>query len=260
LPDAWFGEVQLAMAQGLSIANGLHTKMAELPQLVSQLQAEQMIWDIRQEPPGLKIATGAARHLRCQRVLAVGTDMSVGKMSACLELCRSAQAQGIKAKFLGTGQAGIMISGAGVPLDAVRVDFAAGAIEQSVMAAGDAYEMLLIEGQGSLLHPGSTATLPLIRGAQPTHLILVHRAGQRSVRNFPDVGIPPLSRVIELYETLAHAGGAFAPTKVAGIALNTADLAEAEALQAIADVRSQTGLPCTDVVRFGGDLLIEAIR
>jgi uncharacterized NAD-dependent epimerase/dehydratase family protein len=66
--------------------------------------------------------------------------------------------------------------------------------------------------------------------------------------------------VIELYETLAHAGGAFAPTKVAGIALNTADLAEAEALQAIADVRSQTGLPCTDVVRFGGDLLIEAIR
>lgn len=260
LPDAWLAEVQLAVTKGLSIANGLHTKMAELPQLVSQLRAEQVIWDIRQEPPGLRIATGAASRLHCPRVLAVGTDMSVGKMSACLELYRSACAQGINAKFVGTGQAGIMISGAGVPLDAVRVDFAAGAIEQIVMATSNGAEMLLVEGQGSLLHPGSTAPLPLIRGSQPTHLILVHRAGQTSVRNFPNVLIPPLSQVIDLYRSVAHAGGAFAPVKMAGVALNTAHLDEVAAQQAIAQVQTETGLPCTDVVRFGGELLIEAIR
>jgi uncharacterized NAD-dependent epimerase/dehydratase family protein len=259
LPEAWLGEVELAVHHGLSIANGLHTKMAALPQFQIPLKPGQTIWDMRQEPPGLKVGTGAARQLKAKRVLFVGTDMSVGKMSAALELERSATAQGLKAKFLGTGQAGIMIAGSGVPLDAIRVDFASGAIEQIVMNAGDDYDLLLVEGQGSLLHPSSTANLPLLRGSQPTHLILVHRAGQTSVRNFPDVPIPPLLDVIALYESLAYAAGAFAPAKVVGIALNTGHLSQVEADAAIADVRSATGLPCTDVVRCGGGLLVEAL-
>jgi uncharacterized NAD-dependent epimerase/dehydratase family protein len=259
LPEAWLGEVELAVAEGISIANGLHTKMAALPQLQS-LKPGQTIWDMRQEPPGLKVGTGAARSLKAKRVLFVGTDMSVGKMSAALELERSATAQGLKAKFLGTGQAGIMIAGSGVPLDAIRVDFAAGAIEQIVMNAGDNYDLLLVEGQGSLLHPSSTANLPLLRGSQPTDLILVHRAGQSSIRNFPNVPIPPLPDVIALYESLATAAGAFAPAKVVGIALNTGHLSQDAADKAIAEVRSVTGLPCTDVVRYGGNLLVDALN
>jgi uncharacterized NAD-dependent epimerase/dehydratase family protein len=259
LPEAWLGEVELAVRHGLSIANGLHTKMAALPQFQTPFKPGQVIWDMRQEPPGLQVGTGAARSLKAKRVLFVGTDMSVGKMSAALELERSATAQGIKAKFLGTGQAGIMIAGSGVPLDAIRVDFAAGAIEQIVMNAGNDYDLLLIEGQGSLLHPGSTANLPLLRGSQPTHLILVHRAGQTSVRNFPDVPIPPLPDVIALYESLAYAAGAFAPAKVVGIALNTGHLSPVAADNAIMAVRSATGLPCADVVRYGGGLLVAAL-
>jgi uncharacterized NAD-dependent epimerase/dehydratase family protein len=259
LPEAWLGEVELAVTEGISIANGLHTKMAALPQFQTPLKPGQTIWDMRQEPPGLKVGTGAARSLTAKRVLFVGTDMSVGKMSAALELERSATTQGLKAKFLGTGQAGIMIAGSGVPLDAIRVDFASGAIEQIVMQAGDDYDLLLVEGQGSLLHPSSTANLPLMRGSQPTDLILVHRAGQTSIRNFPHVPIPPLPDVIGLYESLAYAAGAFAPAKVVGIALNTGHLSQVEADRAIDAVRSATGLPCTDVVRYGGELLITAL-
>jgi uncharacterized NAD-dependent epimerase/dehydratase family protein len=260
LPEDWAVEVEEAVAAGLSIANGLHTKMAEIPALQAKCQRDgQVIWDMRQEPVGLKVGTGTARQLRAKRVLAVGTDMSVGKMSACLELHRSAVAQGVKAQFLGTGQAGIMIAGAGVPLDAVRVDFASGAIEQLVMGAGDDYEVLFVEGQGSVFHPASTATLPLMRGSQPTHLILVHRAGQTAIRNFPDVPIPSLSQVIAVYESLAHAGGSFTPAKVVGIALNTGHLDEDEAIKAIEAVRSETGLPCTDVVRYGGQGLLAKI-
>jgi uncharacterized NAD-dependent epimerase/dehydratase family protein len=259
LPAPWWAEVKQAVVAGLSIANGLHSQLAAMPELPTALQPGQQLWDVRREPPGLQVGTGAARRLHCKRLLAVGTDMSVGKMSACLELYKSAQARGIKAKFLGTGQAGIMIAGSGVALDAVRVDFAAGAIEQLVLQAGDDYELLFVEGQGSLLNPASTATLPLMRGSQPTHLILVHRAGQTAIRNYPDVPIPPLPDVIATYESLAYAGGSFAPAKVVGIALNTAHLDEAAANAAIAQVRSQTQLPCTDVVRFGGDQLLNAI-
>jgi uncharacterized NAD-dependent epimerase/dehydratase family protein len=152
-----------------------------------------------------------------------------------------------------------MLAGEGIPLDAVRVDFAAGAVEQMVMGCGNDYDILYIEGQGSLLHPGSTATLPLIRGSQPTQLILAHRAGQAQVRNHPHVMIPSLSKVIRLYESVASAAGAFGDVPVVGIALNTAHLDELTAQDAIAQTTAETGLPCSDPVRFGAGILLDAI-
>lgn len=259
LPQAWIEELRTAVMAGVAIANGLHTQLASHPVLQPYLKSPSQIWDIRQEPPGLKIASALAQRLACQRVLTVGTDMSVGKMSTSLELHRAGLRRGLRSKFLGTGQAGIMISGGGVPLDAVRVDFAAGAVENLVMEQADSADILQIEGQGSLLHPGSTATLPLIRGSQPSHLILVHRAGQTSIRHHPQVQIPPLEKVVHLYETVAEAGGAFHAPRVAAIALNTGHLSPEDADSAIASLRSQTGLPCTDVVRYGGDDLLDAI-
>jgi uncharacterized NAD-dependent epimerase/dehydratase family protein len=259
LPDQWREEIKQAVAAGVSIVNGLHTFLENDPELQALLQPGQWIWDVRREPTGLAIGSGAARSLSCLRVLAVGTDMGVGKMSTTLELNRVAQQRGLRSKFLATGQAGLMIAGDGVPLDAIRVDFAAGAIEQLVLRFGQNHDILHIEGQGSLLHPGSTATLPLLRGSQPTHLILVHRAGQTHVRNHPNVPIPPLSDVVQLYETVARAGGAFAPVKVAAIALNTFHLGEAEAKVAIEQTQQATGLPCTDPVRFNAETLLKAI-
>lgn len=259
LPDAWLQEIKGAVIAGLSIVNGLHTPLAIIPELRSHLRDGQWIWDVRQEPANLPIASGKARLLPCRRVLTVGTDMGVGKMSATLEINSVALKQGVRAKFLATGQAGIMISGDGIPLDAVRVDFAAGAVEQLVMRYGEDYDIVFVEGQGSLLHPGSTATLPLIRGTQPTHLILVHRAGQTYVRNHPHVPIPPLSEVVKLYETVAAAGGAFAEIRVVAIALNTAHLDHMSARDAIAQTQQETQLPCTDAVRFGAEVLLNAI-
>lgn len=259
LPDEWRQEVKQAVIAGLSIVNGLHTPMATVPELCDRLQAGQWIWDVRQEPPNLPVGSAKARSLACRRVLTVGTDMGVGKMSTSLELHKAAQTRGMRSKFLATGQAGLMIAGDGVPLDAVRVDFAAGAIEQMVMRYGEDYDILHVEGQGSLLHPGSTATLPLIRGTQPTHLILVHRAGQTHIRNNPHVTIPPLPEVVRLYETVASAAGAFAKVRVAAIALNTFHLNLQTARQAIEQVRAETSLPCTDPVRFGANALLDAL-
>ena len=185
--------------------------------------------------------------------------MAIGKMSASIELERCALGRGMRAKFLATGQAGLMIAGDGVPLDAVRVDFAAGAVEQIVMQFGPDHDILFVEGQGSLLHPASTATLPLLRGSQPTHLLLVHKAGQTHIKDFADVKIPPLPKVIQMYEIVASAAGAMERSKVTAIALNTRHLDEAAAKSAIAQVQAETGLPCTDVVRFGADLLLDAI-
>ncbi len=259
IPESWFAELEEAVAAGLSIVNGLHTPLANHPQLVGLLQPHQWIWDVRQEPSGLKIGSGAAKSLPCRRVLMVGTDMAIGKMSAALELQHTCERRGIKSKFIATGQAGMMISGEGVALDAVRVDYAAGAIEQAVVRHGGDYDLLLVEGQGSLLHPGSTATLPLIRGSQPTQLILLHKIGQESIRNCPDVKIPPLTAVVSLYEAVAGCAGAFGDVKVVAIALNGGTLPDEMVQQEMALVTAATGLPCTDAVRFGADILLDAI-
>jgi uncharacterized NAD-dependent epimerase/dehydratase family protein len=259
LPTDWRQDIRQAIEGGLAIVNGLHTRLNGDPELTVLLKPGQWIWDVREEPANLPVGTGQARHLACLRVLTVGTDMAVGKMSTSLELQRVALQRGLRAKFLATGQAGIMISGSGIPLDAIRVDFAAGAVEQQVLQAGHDSDIVFIEGQGSLCHPASTATLPLLRGSQPTHLILVHRAGQTTIRRQPDVSIPSLRDVVRVYEAVATTGGAFPSARVAAIALNTAHLHPLSAQQAIEQVQVETGLPCTDPVRFGADLLLDAI-
>ena len=259
LPDDYWLEIKTALQAGMSLVNGLHTPLANIPEFKALLKPGQIIWDVRQEPANLDVASGLARTLPCRRVLTVGTDMAIGKMSTSLELHRESQRRGWRSKFLATGQTGVMLEGDGVPLDAVRVDFAAGAVEQMVMRYGQDYDILHVEGQGSLLHPGSTATLPLIRGSQPTQLILVHRAGQVQVRNHSHVVIPALLKVIRLYETVASGAGAFGNVPVVGIALNTAHLDELTAREAISQTTAETGLPCNDVVRFGAGLLLDAI-
>lgn len=259
LPEAWRDEIKQAIAAGISIANGLHTKLMADPELVALLRPGQWLWDMRQEPANLPVGTGLARQLACLRVLTVGTDMAIGKMSTSIALHKASQAKGLRSKFLASGQAGLMIAGEGVALDAVRVDFASGAVEHMVVAAGPDCDIVHIEGQGSLLNPSSTATLPLIRGSQPTHLILVHRAHQTHLSRIPEITIPPLPEVVRLYEAVAAAAGSFAPTPVAAIALNTFHLDTAAAHAAIAQVSEQTGLPCTDPIRFGAMPLLAAI-
>ena len=164
----------------------------------------QWIWDIRQEPPGLGIAAAAAAGLSNRRLLLVGTDMAIGKMTAGLEIWHAARQAGIAAEFVAPGQIGIVITGHGIPLDAIRVDYACGAVEKEVLAVKDA-DLVIVEGQGSLAHPGSTSTLPLIRGACPTHLILCHRAGMTTLDTVRanSIRVPPLLDLIHLYETLA---------------------------------------------------------
>ena len=259
LPEPWYAEVKRAVKAGLSVMNGLHTQMNEDPEIRANIQPGRWIWDIRQEPEGLGIGGGRARLLGCDRVLTVGTDMAIGKMSTSIELTNASTAQGLAAKMIATGQTGLMLGEDGIALDAVRVDYAAGAVEQSVLRHGKDSDILFVEGQGSLLNPGSTATLPLLRGTQPTHLILVHKANLTHIQHFPNFQIPPLTKVIELYESVASAGGIFSKTPVVGIALNTFGLNEKEAQRAISDVSAETGLPCTDVVRFGAEPLITQI-
>lgn len=257
LPPDWTTMLEAAVAAGLSVVNGLHDPLA--PVFADRLAPGQWVWDIRTPQGDLPpIATARAAELGNTRVLMVGTDMAIGKMTAGLELWRTLRAQGADAVFLATGQIGVTITGGGIPLDAYRVDHASGAVERMVMETGH-HAIQIVEGQGSLLHPGSTATLPLLRGSCATRMILCHRAGMVHLDTMEHVRVPPLAGVVALYEALAGAAGALPPARVVGVALNTRALDADAAERAIADTAAATGLPVTDPVRHGAAVLAEAV-
>ena len=266
LPEALRADALKALASGLNLASGLHTRLADDPAFQAVRRPGCWIWDLRCEPSGLQVGQARAAALPCQRLLAVGTDMAVGKMSACLELLAAARRQNVDCRFVGTGQAGILIAGAGVALDAVRVDYAAGAVEAAVLESAASLAddgLILVEGQGSLCHPASTATLPLLRGSQATDLVLVHRARQECIKRLPQIPLPPLRELLECTEALARLARPFdsgPPARVKAVALNTSELSEDAARQAVAEVEEDLNLPCTDPIRWCGEPLLEAVR
>lgn len=260
LPDEYVEEIVGGLHAGMSLVNSLHRPLADDPQYADHLRAHRWIWDVRQEPPGLGPATGRARELACRRILTVGTDMAIGKMTAALELDLEARRRGLRSRFAASGQVGMCISGDGVPLDGVRVDYATGAVESLCLRLGADVDLLWVEGQGSILHPGSTAWLGLMRGSQPTHLVLAHRAHQDAIITPPGFPFPPLAETIEAYERVAAVNRGFTTPRVVAVVMNTAAVDTDDEARGICEaIEDEVGLPTTDVVRFGGGPVLDAV-
>ena len=262
LPPEWRGWLKAALERGLEIWSGLHTFIGDDPELGSLARAQGVrILDVRKPPPDLPIADGRAAEVDPYVILTVGSDCNVGKMTAQLELRDELVRRGVRARFVATGQTGIFIEGWGIAVDAVVADFVAGAAEQLVLQGAVDADVVLVEGQGSLIHPGySGVTLGLLHGSCPDALILCHQATRDYIGDYhgrePWVRIPPLAELVEIYE---RAAAPVRPTKVIGICLNTFDMTEAGARAAVAQAAADTGLPATDPVRFGAGALAEAI-
>jgi len=262
LPPSWRAWLVRAIGRGWEIWSGLHTFLADDAELGALAKARGVrILDARRPPADLRIADGRAAEVDAYVVLTVGTDCNVGKMTAQLELLEALLERGHRARFVATGQTGIFIEGWGIAVDAVVADFIAGAAEHVVLEGAKDADVVLVEGQGSLLHPGfSGVTLGLLHGSCPDALILCHQATRAHIGDYhgqgPWVRIPPLPEVIELYE---RAAAPVRACRVIGISLNTFDLDARAARAAVAQAAEETGLPATDPVRFGPDPLADAI-
>src|ERR1043166_836536 len=261
LPDEWRGWLADALDAGCDLWSGLHTFLSDDPLLVERARANgRKILDVRRPPPNLPVAAGLARLVDAYVVHSVGTDCNVGKMTGMLQLVRGLEARGLKTHFVATGQTGIFIEGGGTAVDAVVADFIAGAAEELVLKAAPGADVVLVEGQGSINHPGySGVTLGLLHGTRPSALILCHQSTREYIgeyRGRPWLRIPPLTDYIRMYELI---GSAVHPTRVIGICLNTYDLDDAAARAACARAEADTGLPSTDPVRFDPAPLLDAV-
>jgi uncharacterized NAD-dependent epimerase/dehydratase family protein len=262
LPDEWRDWLKLAIERGLEIWSGLHTFIGDDPELGRLARTHSVrIHDVRKPPPGLPVADGRAAEVDAYVILTVGSDCNVGKMTAQLQLRDELVRRGHRARFVATGQTGIFIEGWGIAVDAVVADFVAGAAEQLVLEGAKEADIVLLEGQGSVIHPGySGVTLGLLHGSCPDGLILCHQSTRDYIGDYhgraPWVKIPPLKELVGIYE---RAAAPVRPTRVLGICLNTFDLSEREAGAAVARAALETGLPVTDPVRFDPGPLVDAI-
>jgi uncharacterized NAD-dependent epimerase/dehydratase family protein len=264
MPPAWRKDIIKALAGGLDVVNGLHDFLEHDPDIVAAAQKHgRRLFDVRKTPDNLPVASARVldsrqnKNLNALIILTVGTDCSVGKMTAALEMQKSANRAGKNAAFVATGQTGIMICGHGIAIDRVIGDFMAGATEQMVLEATPGADAVLVEGQGSLAHPGfSGVTLALLHGACPHALVLCHTPSRKAIKGTdPAIAISDFARLIATYESMSSY---LRPARVIAIALNTKDLSESEARNIISRYENETGLPVTDPVRFSADKLWQA--
>jgi len=262
LPAAWRQGLLDALDAGCDLWSGLHTFLSDDSVLAERARERgRLIHDVRRAPADLPIASALAGPLEPLVVLTVGTDCNVGKMTCQLQLVRELNARGLRARFVPTGQTGIFIEGWGIAVDAVVADFIAGAAERITLEGAKDADVVLVEGQGSINHPGySGVTLGLLHGSCPDAMILCHQASRRYISEYRGQGaleLPSLAEYVRLYE---EAAGLVHPSRVVGLCLNTHDLAEQPARAACAAATRDTGLPCTDPVRWPeDDVLVEAV-
>ncbi|MBZ0255010.1 DUF1611 domain-containing protein, partial [bacterium] len=256
LDPQWRSLLLDAIQRGLDIYSGLHEILNDDDEFAAAAkQSGGTLYDVRQPPEDLPIGKAFARKTKALRLLAIGTDCNVGKMVAMLELNQALKDQGLKSEFIATGQSGILISGKGIAIDRVISDFAAGAAEKMVLENQDA-DVLLVEGQGALTHPGfSGVTLSLLHGTLPHGVILCHRPGRETMRG-NDVPVSSLRTHIELCERLCEP---IFPTKVIGVVINGYGFSDEEFNNEIKKAQDETGLPVVDVIRTGPQALIEPI-
>jgi uncharacterized NAD-dependent epimerase/dehydratase family protein len=253
----WKEALGEALDSGLDLASGLHNLLRNEPDLVERAKAiGRVLHDVRVPPIAYPIANGKKRTGK--RMLAVGTDCSVGKMYTALCIEKAMRAAGRKATFRATGQTGILITGQGVPLDAVVADFMAGAVEY-LTPDNDANHWDLIEGQGSLFHASySGVTLALVHGGQPDALILCDEPGRPHMRGLPDYRLPSLEAVRDVALTMARMVNP--RCEAVGVALNTSTLTAEAAGELCAATEKRLGLPTVDPFRHGAERLAAALE
>ncbi|MFT7106336.1 MAG: putative NAD-dependent epimerase/dehydratase family protein [Yoonia sp.] len=257
ISKAWKEVLVKALQTGFDIASGLHNLLRDEDELMAAARVNgQTLFDVRIPSVAYPIANGKKRTGK--RCLAIGTDCSVGKMYTALAMDIEMQKRGMKSTFRPTGQTGILITGGGVPLDAVIADFMAGAVEY-LTPDNDPDHWDHIEGQGSLFHVSySGVTMALIHGGQPDALILAHEPTRAHMRGLPDYDLPSLEVLRDTALPIARITNP--NCQAVGVSVNTQHLSEDEASAYMAEVEARMGLPTVDTFRQGAARLVDALE
>ena len=257
ISDEYRVEVIKAIEFGCDIISGMHHFInddEEFVQLAERFNVS--LFDLRRPPDPPNFPKGSWHKRKIPVLLIVGTDCDTGKMTTAWEVSERLKSKDRKVEFIGTGQTGILLSGAGVPIDAVKADFMAGEIENMIDKVPDDTELIIVEGQGALTNQYyAGVTLGLLHGAMPDYMLMTHDpARDLDVTDYP---MASMKLVMDMHLDLMIN---FKESKFIGINLLTFALSDEEAKKEIDKVKNDYGMPTTDLIRYGSNELIESIE
>ena len=256
LPDHWISEVVKAIEAGMNVATGLHRRLSSIPEIAEAAAKHgAQLHDVRFSD--VSFTTGKGTRRSGKRILAVGTDCSVGKKYTALALDLEMQKRGMKSDFRATGQTGVLISGRGVALDAVVADFISGAAEW-ISPANDDDHWDCVEGQGSLFHSSfAGVSLGLLHGSQPDAFVVCHEPTRTKMRGV-EHSLPTIRQVID--RNIEDGKLTNPDIQCVGICVNTQNLPEDEARDYLSRLADEYGLPCVDPIRTGMAPIVDEIQ
>ncbi len=236
-----------AISLGMNIVGGLHEYLGDDPEISSAAEAANVkIRDIRKpkQIKDMRLFDGSVSEVKAIRIAVLGTDCAIGKRTTATILARELNACGIKAILVSTGQTGLM-QGAkyGIAMDAVPPQFCCGELERVIVAAShdNDPDVILIEGQGALSHPAFCTSAFILRGSQPSAVVLQHAPKRAHRCDFPTMPMPLIKSEITLIE-------AFADTRVIGITLNHEAMTGTDVIRTIDSLSRDLGIPVTDAL------------
>ena len=257
ITEEYRDEIANAINAGCDVISGMHQFLNDDDDLRSRAEKRgvQLI-DLRMAPNPPHFPTGSWQNRKIPVLLIVGTDCDTGKMTTAWELSKRLKDRGRRVEFIGTGQTGILLSGSGVPIDAVKADFMAGEIEYLIDNVPKNTELVIVEGQGALTNQFyAGVTLGLMHGAMPDYMLMTHDPSRDlDVTDFP---MTTMKHVMDLHLDLMKS---FKQSRFIGINLLTFAFDNEKALKIIENSRKEFNMETTDLIRFGDKDLIDAIE
>ncbi len=251
-------DVVEAIGLGLNVDCGLHDFLSEDPVIAAIARDRGVtIRDVRKPPlpAELHFFSGKIEEVSCLKIAVLGTDSAVGKRTTAWILVEGLERKGLRAELIGTGQTAWMQGVRfGIIMDSLVNDFVSGEIEHAVWLAWREAgpEVIVIEGQGSLMNPAYPGGYEILAAGRPDVVILQHAPARKDYDGFPGYPIHPLEKQIEAIELISG-------KPVVAVTINHEGLTGEEIDAACDRIGKETSLPVSDVLARGAEEVLDAI-
>jgi uncharacterized NAD-dependent epimerase/dehydratase family protein len=251
-------DVMDALGRGLHVDSGLHDYLSDDPELAALARARGCrIRDVRKPPPigDLHFFSGKIDQVKSLRIAVLGTDSAIGKRTTTAIVTNALDEQGVSSVMIGTGQTAWMQGVRyGIVLDSLVNDFVSGEIEHAVWSAWEDQkpDVILVEGQGSLLNPAYPGGFEILAAARPHGILLQHAPARKEYDGFPGFPLHPLQTQIQALELISG-------KPVLAIAVNHENIPHERLDSLCREISEECGLPVADALVHGPGALVESI-
>jgi uncharacterized NAD-dependent epimerase/dehydratase family protein len=258
LPTGYDTAVDWALSKGMNVVSGLHQFLSDDPRFITRAKEHRCtITDVRKIfRDHRRFYTGEIATVPSKRIALIGTDSAIGKRTLAVLLVEELQRRGWTADMIYTGQTGWLQGWPhGVVLDAMINDFVSGGIEGAILDSWhDLHpEFIIIEGQGSLVHPFFPGGFEILAAGQIQGFILVDAPKRPHLDGFPGYPMPDPKRVVNIAQMLTE-------KNLIGVGINQEHMSESDITRSKNNYRKMFNVPICTPLMEGVDVLVDAME